>query len=756
MGIIDELKHRSAARYASALEPSLRRLLAFRGEPVTVPKADVGTQAFYLAWCGDDRLAIGGEKGVQLWTGIGTEKVESIRHGNDATVAGLAWHPSGRLACSLFHSVLVFTPGPEGWGLPQILYTGEWERWGISFSPDGSRLLTSEKGRNLIRLSAERLAPETKTILHAGRFNRAVWSPTGRFVAALSERGEVLLWEMNSDAESLRILETSAQCLEWHPVDDRLAVGRGSRIVLYDFDEKKEPTPTVLGEQHGVLTQLAWYPREDGDVLAALAIDLRLWDVGTGKLRTVLKPDALQTGMAWHPGGQFLATWNDHVTVWDLRREEPIARYGGVGARISMAAWSETGQYIALCSYSGEVHVWRPDAVGLFRHAMKLGQPLRGAHWHPTLANCAASGSSDGSVQLWDPLERTVYASLSQSSKEGLELIAWSPRGTYLATLDSRELRLWTFAGPDGTIDPRQPRLHKSLEVRSSQGSRTAPWLCWSPDERWLVIRHGQTTVSLWDVDSGEHRQGPSILDNAEITSAAWHPKKPQVVLTVFKDSEHLVAWDVEQRNEPWTRSITSCGLWDVAFSPDGSRLAVASNDQQAVILDTESWEKRATLKRDRTLRQVAWSPCGSFLATQTYPHNVDVWDAEKGELLTSPWSEQPKGEVTALTWRCGNETPLLIVTTQAGEVLAWGNGPWGWDQVATLDKPRGFAVYGASFSPDGKRLITSDALGTASVLPVDGETLRVQVAEMSWGSPRKPLATPQPAAVEGDDEMAA
>jgi WD40 repeat protein/predicted acylesterase/phospholipase RssA len=753
--LIGALKRHAAKRYASTLEPSLRRLLEFQGAPVAVPEANVGTQAFFLAWCGDDRLAIGGEKGVQLWRGIGTEKVESIRYG-DKAVAGLDWHPSGRLACSLFHSVLVFTPGPDGWGLPQQLDPMGWEKWGICFSPDGGRLLTSHEGRNLVRLSAERLSSKTQVTLHTERVKRAVWSPTGRFVAALSEGGEVLVWETDSDTGTPRKLETHAQCLEWHPLDDRLAIGCGSRLVLFHFDEKKEPTRMELGEQPGVLAELAW-SREDGDVLAALAIDVRLWDVGTGKLRMVLKPsDGPQTGMAWHPGGKFLATWSDHVTVWDLRREEPIARYGGTGAKISMAAWSETGQYIAMCCYSGKVHVWKPAMSWLFRHMTESGQPLRGAYWHPTLAHCAASGSADGSVQLWDPLDpETVYPSLSEPSKEGLELIAWSPRGTYLVTLDSRRLRLWTLAGPNGKTDPHQPRLHKSLEVPSSQGGRLSPELCWSPDERWLVIHHGRGKVSLCDVGSGELRPGPSLFDDADITSAAWHPRKQQVVLTVFKSREQLVIWDVEQRHEPSTVSITHDGLWDVAFSPDGSHLAVAANAQQAVILDTESWKEQAALKHKRTLRKVAWSPCGNLLATQTHPHNVDVWDAKKGELLTSPWSTQPRGGVTALTWRCGGQTPLLVVTSLLGEVLAWGEGPWGWDQVASLDKPRGFAVHGASFSPDGKRVITGDKWGTASVLPVDDELLHAQVEKMSWEKALRPLA-PSQLTKEEDKEKAA
>lgn len=754
--LIGAVKRHAARRYASVFEPSLRRLLAFQGAPVAVPEANVGTQAFFLAWCGDDRLAIGGEKGVQLWRGIGTEKVESIRHG-DKAVAGLDWHPSGRLACSLFHAVLVFTPGPDGWGSPQTLAPTGWDKWGICFSPDGSQLLTSHEGRDLVKLSAEQLSSETQVPLHTERVKRAVWSPTGRFVAALSEGGEVLVWETDSDTWTSRKLETHAQCLEWHPIDDRLAVGRGSRVVLFHFDGKKEPTRTELGEQPGVLAELAW-SRKDGDVLAALAIDVRLWDAGTGKVRMVLKPpDGPQTGMAWHPGGQFLATWSDHVTVWDLQREEPIARYGGTGAKISMAAWSETGQYIAVCSYSGKVHVWEPAISWLFRHVTESGQPLRGAHWHPALAHCAASGSADGSVQLWDPLDpKTVYPRLSEPSKEGLELIAWSPRGTYLATLDSRELRLWTLAGPDGKTDPHQPRLHKSLEVPSSQGGRVSPGLCWSPDERWLVIHHGRGKVSLCDVGSGELRPGPSLFDNADITSAAWHPRKQQVVLTVFKGREQLVVWDVEQRHEPSTVSITRDGLWDVAFSPDGSRLAVAANAQQAVILDTESWKEQATLKHKRTLRKVAWSPCGNLLATQTHPHNVDVWDAKKGELLTSPWSTQPRGEVSALTWRRGGQTPLLVVTTLSGEVLAWGEGPWGWDQVAALDKPRGFAVHGASFSPDGKHVITGDKWGTASVLPVDDEILHAQVEKMSWERALRPLAPSQLAAVEEDNKRVA
>ncbi len=74
-----------------------------------------------------------------------------------------------------------------------------------------------------------------------------------------------------------------------------------------------------------------------------------------------------------------------------------------------------------------------------------------------------------------------------------------------------------------------------------------------------------------------------------------------------------------------------------MAYSPDGKRLATASDDKTAKVWDAESGKELLTLRgHSGYVYGVAYSPDGKRLATASADQTAKVWDAETGkELLT-------------------------------------------------------------------------------------------------------------------------
>jgi WD40 repeat protein len=73
----------------------------------------------------------------------------------------------------------------------------------------------------------------------------------------------------------------------------------------------------------------------------------------------------------------------------------------------------------------------------------------------------------------------------------------------------------------------------------------------------------------------------------------------------------------------------------DVAFSPDGTRIAAASHDQTARIWDAETGKELLTLSGHTSgVLVVAFSPDGQRLVTGSSDGTAKVWDALTGQLL--------------------------------------------------------------------------------------------------------------------------
>jgi WD40 repeat protein len=114
--------------------------------------------------------------------------------------------------------------------------------------------------------------------------------------------------------------------------------------------------------------------------------------------------------------------------------------------------------------------------------------------------------------------------------------------------------------------------------------------------------------------------------------------------------------------------------VYGAAFSPDGGRVATASDDNAARVWDAATGQPLTPpLRHGGAVFRVAFSPDGRRLLTASDENTARVWDADTGELLCPPLKHQ-------------------------GVVLH------------------------AAFSPDGRRVVTASTDGTARVweLPND------------------------------------
>ena len=138
----------------------------------------------------------------------------------------------------------------------------------------------------------------------------------------------------------------------------------------------------------------------------------------------------------------------------------------------------------------------------------------------------------------------------------------------------------------------------------------------------------------------------------------------------------------------------------DVTYSPDGTRLATASDDGTAKIWDAATGRQLLTLETGPSA-SVAFSPDGTRLATANYEaHTITIWDAVTGQdLLTLT------GHSAGVNQAVFSPDGSQIATASEDRTARLWDATTG-ERVFTLSGHTDI-VSSIAFSPDGKQLIT-------------------------------------------------
>ncbi|KAJ6153707.1 hypothetical protein N7470_006666 [Penicillium chermesinum] len=254
----------------------------------------------------------------------------------------------------------------------------------------------------------------------------------------------------------------------------------------------------------------------------------------------------------------------------------------------------------------------------------------------------------DGMSQSDDLVEHARDASrFIQHFRTGIEI---SPLQTYSSSLIFSPFQSLTRAAfheerENWILNSPLVEAHWNACLQTLEHSNDfVDWIAWSPDGGKLAVGfNADETVQVWDPNKahiiatleGQSHYSDYIYTRwgTLVRPKAWSPDGSRLALASEEDAIRI--WDPTTGHIAPIMLATS-QIYSIAWSPDGSRLASASNDDGVCIWDPTTGQKVSTLKRcSKLVTSIAWSPDGSKLASAS-DKAVEIWDPKTSQSLSS------------------------------------------------------------------------------------------------------------------------
>jgi len=357
-----------------------------------------------------------------------------------------------------------------------------------------------------------------------------------------------------------------------------------------------------------------------------------------------MKQDGAIWNIEWSPDGQFFVTGNNHDPSNEIAKAEACVWRASNGEKIYCVEHENdindalfTKDGKYLITASADQTVKFWDAAnGNFIKELDFGGAVLDLDVSDSIL---AIAREDSFLTLY--YFKTEQKPYDYEQDDGVKIVKFSPNGERLAFgLQNGQVRFWNSKNLyfyEGPIHPRS-----SYVV-----------LAWSSDNSWLISGGGDSVARLTRHDG---------------------------------TLQHKVT------HQDWVEGV--------AFGPDPSWYATASDDNIIRVINTATGTEKFRMSHTHFAQRVIISPDGQWIASTGYDHVVRIWDSISGiQVMEIPLNANG----SAISFNKDNSQ--IVATDEDGNISVWN--------ISALKSRVGYITFSefvreAHFSPSGDYLIVN------------------------------------------------
>lgn len=545
----------------------------------------------------------------------------------------------------------------------------------VNWSHDGKYILTAsnDKTARIWNLSGELIA-ELKG--HQDQVFIANFSLDGKYIITASADKTVRIW--NFSGQQLAIIKHQDY------VDSASLSNDGKRIITTSVTP---PMTTIVDGKTAISSS--------NEKIA------RIWNL-SGNLLLQLQ-DKVNTAR-FSPDGKYILTASNDKTarIWDTSGKL-LRTFTGHSMAVSSAYWSPNGKYIL--TNSNFPYVWDISGKQIVRFNIDNKWATVNAGFSPDSQRVFVSTSDK--TYVWDLSGRQIREIKKLKVLGGGT--EFSPDGKRLFTIDNT-IKVWDIRDEAVKVWDLSSDLITELA-----GNQSNPR--WSPDGKYIVTFGQDRIVRIWDLSN---KIPVTIKSKNAITNASWSPNSKYIVTPTWKS---VLIWN--DSGKQLTRFTGHSDIVNSAnFSPDGKLIVTASNDKTARVWHTSGKQLLLLSGHEAGVEYAAFSPDDKYILTTSYDNQSRIW-TKSGKLVTTfkargiTWSPNSKYVLARFDYDSKNYSSLWNIS---GKKIVEFTGSKN-------------SFHGASFSPDGDRIITADGR-IASIWDTSGQKLSEFKANQDIYSP--------------------